>query len=256
MTMTLFQVLVTLGELFLLVTAYQITTRAEILQVIRAYRLQSFVLTVAAVLIAILDPETGGSRRLEALATSGTLGAIALIAALPLALALFIPWIQARATVYEPEKGRLFWQLTTEEKRLAQSIWLEQRHPIPGRTGFVFLLLVLAAFAIVFLGIDIEIDEKIGISVSLALHLAGLYNTISRKDILSQVIGVLTMDQGLYLAIVKIVNIPVPATLFVIALYFYTIITIVILFLVIPQLRHATGTINLDEIVEKSDLRG
>lgn len=254
--MTLIEILVALGEFSLLITAYQITARHSIPQVINAYRLQSFILAATALLIAVLDPTTGQIKHLEELGTSGTLLAIFLIALLPLSLGLLIRWIQARATIYEPEQRRSFWRLSAEEKRLATSIWLEHRHPVSAWASLTFMFLVLLAFTIVFLGINIDIDEKIGISASLALHLTGLYNTTSRKDILSQVIGVLTMDQGLYLAIVKIVNIPVPATLFVIALYFYTIITIIILFLVVPQLRHVMRTINLDEIIEISDLQG
>ena len=252
---TISAALVTLGELLLLITAYQITIQRDIPQVISAYRWQSFILTGTALLIA-LSESVRGVRSIQDLFTSQTLFAILLIALLPLALGLFIHWILKRATIYVPERQRSFLKLSAQEKQLAQAIWFEQRYVTPGHTGLKFLALILIAFAIVFLGIDIDIGEKLGISVSLTLHLVGLYNTFSRKDILTQVIGVLTMDQGLYLAIVKIVNIPVPATLFVVALYFYTIITIVILFLVVPQLRHKMGTMNLKEIAAESDLKG
>lgn len=249
------QILIACGELALLLTAYQITTRQNVSRVIAAYRLQSFILAGTALLIATVDPAKG-LRSWGELLSSRIVFAIVLIALLPLALGLLIRWILGRATAYNPDQPFSSRPLPLPQQRLAQAIWLTQRHTLSGRVGFDFLVLILIAFAIVFLGIDIELGEKLGISVSLALHLVGLYNTFARRDILTQVIGLLTMDHGLYLAIVKIVNIPVPATLFVIALYFYTIITIVILFLVLPQLRQAMGTISLDEIAARSELEG
>ncbi len=250
------EILIAVGELLLLVTAYQITTRRDIPQVIRAYQWQSAFLAFTALLIALLDPTKGIGNPKE-LFTSQTLLAIALIALLPIALVKFIDWIQARATIYDPKQGSSLRRLSDQERQLAHAVWLAQRHIVSGQAGFHFLGLALMSFVIVFGGIiDVEVGEKLGLSVSLTLHLVGLYNTVSRKDILTQVIGVLTMDHALYLAIVKIVNIPVPATLFVIALYFYTIITVLILFLVVPQLRHVMGAINLDEIKANSELEG
>lgn len=104
-----------------------------------------------------------------------------------------------------------------------------------------FILLMLLSFVMGFYvfgtgasGGDMR-AEQIGLAVSLCLHLTGLYNAVIKRTIISQVIGVLIMDHGLYLAVVKIVAVPVPAQYFVIALYAYTIITIVILVLMIPQ---------------------
>ena len=79
---------------------------------------------------------------------------------------------------------------------------------------------------------------------------------VIRHDIISQVIGLLVMDHGLYLAVVKIVAVPVPATFFVISLYFYTLITLVILLVLVPQMRRRTNTIDLDEIAHNSTLEG
>lgn len=245
--------LIAIPELFLLLTAYLITTQRDVPQVIKTYKLQSYVLASIGVLIALLEQTKRPGNITE------TLLAIFMIALLPFALAISIEWVLARATVYQPgmQAKHSFWKLTPEQRQLAKTIWLEQRQTISPRSSIFFLFLTMVAFVMVFLGgINVEIEQKIGISVSLALHLIGLYNTFLRQDILSQVTGILTMDQGMYLAILKVVNIPVPATLFVIALYFYTIITIIILFVVLPQLRHEINTLSLDNIAKQSNLRG
>ena len=46
-----------------------------------------------------------------------------------------------------------------------------------------------------------------------------------------------------------------PADLFVISLYFYTLITIFILVILLPQVRAKTKSIDLNRIAENSDLR-
>jgi len=246
--------LIAIPELILLITAYLVTTQRDVPDVIKAYSWQSYVLGATGILIAftkLIENRTGFFESVIP---------VLLIAFLPLILGGYIEQVLARATVYQPgaKTKHAFWQLVSDEqKRLAHSIWLEQRHAVSTRSGIVFALLTTLAFAIVFLvGLPVKPEPKIGISVSLALHLIGLYNTFLRRDILSQVIGILTMDQGMYLAILKVVNIPAPAVLFVIALYFYTFITLLILFLILPQLRHEVDTLSLDKIVEQSKLEG
>lgn len=245
---------IALLELILLITAYRVTTQRDVPDVIKAYSWQSYILGATGIFTAIpalLNNKTGFAESFIP---------IILIAFLPFALGFFIEQVLARATVYEPglKTKHAFWQLVSDEqKRLAHNIWLEQRHAVSARAGIALTLLIALAFAIVFLvGVGYGTPSQIGISVSLALHLIGLYNTFLRRDILSQVIGILTMDQGMYLAILKVVNIPAPAVLFVVALYFYTIITLIILFLILPRLRHEVDTLSLDKIAKDSKLEG
>lgn len=125
-------------------------------------------------------------------------------------------------------------------------------------TLLLFPVLLLVAILVPFSipqTASFEQSERVGLTVSLVLHLIGLYNMIVKQDIISQVIGLLIMDQGLYLAVVKIVEIPVPATLFVISLYFYTLITVFILVILLPKIREKTESIDLAEIARKSDLK-
>lgn len=253
-----FSILIALFEVFLVITAYLITVRREIPQVIQAYRWQSFLLTFTAVLIATIgqwNTLAGNTlgEKLSQMFSSKSLTAIVLIAALPFVLGISIRWILARATVYEPER-----KSTTPIELQAKPIWLQARYEVSGKAALTFLGLLALAIGIAFTGFgdNVSADEKLGISVSLLLHLIGLYNTFGRRDVISQMIGILTTDQGMYLAIVKIVSIPVPATLFVAAVYFYTLITLVLLFLIVPALRHTQESIDLDEIASNSELRG
>ena len=106
----------------------------------------------------------------------------------------------------------------------------------------MFPVLLLIAFLVPFTitSSTFLLTERIGLAVSLTLHLAGLYYmTFPGRDIITQVVGLLVMDHGLYLAVVKIVEIPVPAAFFVISLYFYTAITIFILVILLPELVNA-----------------
>lgn len=145
-----------------------------------------------------------------------------------------------------------------ELERDAEAEW-RRRQTLQRGLGSLLLypLLVLVAllvpFAIPVVGFDQS--ERIGLAVSLALHLIGLFNMIVKRDIISQVVGLLIMDQGIYLAVVKIIEIPVPADLFVLSLYFYTLITVFILVILLPQIRVKTNSIDLAEIATKSDLK-
>jgi len=251
---TILETFIALPELILLIIAYRVTTQRDVPNVIKAYSWQSYILGATGILTAIAALLNNKTEFAESFIP------IILIALLPFALGLSIEQVFARATVYEPgiKTKHVLWPLVSDEqKRLAHSIWLEQRHAVSTRAGIALALLIALAFAIVFLvGVGYGTPSQIGISVSLALHLIGLYNTFLRRDILSQVIGILTLDQGMYLAILKVVSIPAPAFLFVVALYFYTIITLIILFLILPRLRHEVNTLSLDAIAEQSKLEG
>lgn len=252
-----FSILIGLFEALLLITAYLITVRREIPQVIDAYRWQSFLLTGVALLVAtigqwnILEGNTLGDK-LSQMFSSKSLLPIMLIAALPLALGLYIRRVLAYATAHEPGQD------STATGLRAGAIWFEARYDVSGKAALAFMGLLVLAIGIAFTGFrnNVSASDKLGISVSLLLHLVGLYNTFSRKEIISQTIGILTMDQGMYLAIVKIVSIPVPAILFVVAVYFYTLITLFLLFLILPSLRRTQESIDLDQIASNSELRG
>lgn len=245
-------------EFALLFTAFQITVNGVVKDVIRSYRRQSIILAVAALLTTLQK----WNILVEEIGFGLAVAVVFLITALPLGLGLLIEPVLARATVFSPESlgketsGRRPF-ITFDQRQLAERTWLQYKSKPRVFVGILFLFLVGLSSGIAFLAAPQEdLALRLGLLVSIALHLIGLLNTSTRGDIITQVIGLLTMDHGLYLAVVKIVAIPVPATFFILSLYAYTMITIVILIYIVPHLRHATGKIDLDEISEYSELKG
>lgn len=239
-------------EILSLVTAFLITTSHNVKGIIRSYQLQSFLLAFITGTTALKRLLEGGQE------INFVVTLIALIVCLPLSLAISIEPLLVRATITVPATR---FTLDKEQRRTAEYVWLERdskRWPVIA-TMF-FLGLIALASGIAFLAIPaetgFELPERIGLFISLSLYLIGLYNTSTKDDIISQVIGLLMMDHGLYLAVVKIVAIPVPATFFVVGLYFYTLITIAILVFIVPQVSHKTAGIDLDEIANSSKLDG
>lgn len=266
-------------EVLLIVTAIWITINDAVKQVIWIYRMQSLVLALVTALTALLKlAET------PAASSQGNVWLVLGIALLPLILYLFIEPLLARASLTGAESNweeskmilagvlgqfRLIpdrWQRFharyaryLNQKRDAETVWIERKFtPNSQRALFVLPVLLLISFLVPFrlAAPGFDPSMKIGLAVSLALHLVGLYNmSLPQRDIISQVIGLLVMDHGLYLAVVKIVAIPAPAIFFVISLYFYTMITVFILVFLLPQLRRLVGSIEQTVITDTSLLK-
>jgi hydrogenase-4 membrane subunit HyfE len=235
-------------ETGLLVTAFLIAVTSSISRVIRAYRLQSLVLALVTGLVALQQLLSGA-------AEAGFLGLIVL---LPLALAGGVRYLLARATAhYGPAPQRSIRAMEREAERVWRNA-SEKSVTVRLFDVGAFLGLVAFAFLVAYQIFPVQSEEadQIGLMVSLSLHLTGLYNMVFKRDLISQILGLLIMDHGLYLAVVKVVPIPELATFFVISLYFYTLITMAILVFLLPQVRRVTGEIDLDEIARRSELKG
>jgi hydrogenase-4 membrane subunit HyfE len=244
-------------EVAMIITAMIITTTDSVKKIITIYRVQSGLLATATGLTAIVKVIDGRASSKEVVIL------ILFIIILPVVLALAIKWLLVRATVSASADLP-----TIKRTREAEREWLTYKtvddatDQVASGTQSRDLLIFVALISLVFL-IAFQIiastflpSDRLGLMVSLTLHLIGLYNMVVKRDIISQVIGLLMMDHGLYLAMVKIVAIPVPANFFVLSLYFYTLITIFILVFLLPQVRRLTGNINLDKIAEQSRLEG
>ncbi|MCL5994987.1 MAG: hypothetical protein M1546_02890 [Chloroflexi bacterium] len=241
-------------EVVMLGTALYLTITDSVSIVISAYRLQSFLLAIVAGTTAIIRAANGDA---------GVVRLIILVVILPILLVILIRMLLVRATV-SSSSLRLSFRVTAEDSMQAERIWRERAttpQPRP-RDILAILALALLAFLIAAFVLPPEGEvkdlllERVGLGVSLTLHLVGLYNMVLKRDIISQVIGLLLMDQGLYLAVVKIVAIPVPAEFFVISLYFYTLITMFILIFLLPKVRQVTNTIDSARIADESTLEG
>jgi hydrogenase-4 membrane subunit HyfE len=264
-------------EIGLLLTALFITIDRSIGRIIAVYQFQSFLIAIVTGLSVV----TFGRNIAE------TGGMIVLIVFLPLTMIVVVRPLLARATILIPSEHALIgWLLrpirslrplqrfsgtrraAEDLQRDAEQEWIRPRelNRVHVRHLIVLLLIVLAALLIaaeLFLqrpaaqnSSPVEQSKLIGLLASLVLGLIGLYNMVIKQDTISQVVGLLMMDHGLYLAVMKIVPIPFPATFFVIGLYFYTITTMFILVIVLPGVRDVAGDIELAKVREQSDLIG
>jgi len=146
-----------------------------------------------------------------------------------------------------------------QAKEQAERIWQDSDLLTRSRSRLLIVLaMVFGAFLIAFQVVSLDEQSlKISLAVSLSLYLVGLHTMISKRDLISQVIGLLIMDQGLYLAVVKLVERPELRQNFMIGLLLYTSLTIVNLFYLLPNLRENAGSLDLDVIAQTSDpLRG
>jgi hydrogenase-4 membrane subunit HyfE len=236
-------------EIGLLVTALMVTVSASVNRVIVYYRLQSLLLAAVTGMGAL----SGMIQRGEP--PFATVVFVGLIVVLPLGLAIGIRWLLIRATA-RPQEERLAAGESAHSD--AERIWRDSSETAV-KTRPLDVAAFVALMAVSFL-VASQITQvpvvQIGLLVSLALPFTGLYNMVFKRDIISLSIGLLVMDHGLYLAVVKVVNVPDPARLFVISLYFYTLITLAILVFMLPQLRRITDQIDLDEIARQSELKG
>jgi hydrogenase-4 membrane subunit HyfE len=238
-------------EWALIFLAYKITTGKTIKDAIFWYRLQCLTLAYATTTTAIIR------------STDNSLVLFALIGILPLGLFWVIEALLMNATLYDPSL-RLWQQFKAPSRQFQykiERIWKNvegvsssNRIEVVVFAIFLSIAILITQLVSVQSSLPIYRIERVGLIVSLGLHLIGLYNMIVKRDVFSQVIGLLIMDHGLYLAIVKIVAVPVPANLFVLALYFYTLITAIILVLMLPRVSAATDTIDLDQIAKTSEL--
>lgn len=235
-------------EISLLFTAFLITTHNAVEGVIIYYRVQSILLafiTGGVALVSLLDDRNFSFSDFWLFIS---------VVFLPLVLAISIKWLLARATIQTLQ--------AKVQSPAAERVWLQQISEVSPWSVALFLGLVGLSTAVAFGGVlrldnpQIDLRLRISLLVSISLFLTGLLNTASKSDIISQVVGLLTMDHGLYLAVVTIVDFQRLAGLFILALYFYTFITISIIVLIVPQVRQGANSIDLDTIANGSDLEG
>lgn len=259
--------LVLLLEYGLLIVALIITLASSVKRVIFSYQVQSGLLALA-VFITAWKKLAGSTPDHWELAIM-----LILILILPLGLMISVGWLLRRATAWagkdQGNRRRPALPGRTEEqsggnlespKDKAERLWRDvTAHAVSHRISDVVVfvaIIILAALTAKLFHLPTP-DETVGLTVSLTLHLIGLYMIAAKLDLISQTVGLLVMDHGLYLAIVKIVALPAPGLFFVFGLWCYTAITLFILWHMVPQIRlNAPRGIDLGAIAEHSDLKG
>lgn len=251
----------------MLVLALGIVIVPNLLSIIRLYQAQSVILALITLMVAMVFLKHG---------------IMIVFIFIPILLALYIEPLLALATVKEdmPIKQRvsrlLPWHILASAvlaqiRSHAQPTWLELR---PSRRGQVFPLfasLVLVAFAY-FIAFGLvgnfpeerailprEFIQANGIAVSLSLVLLGLSILTQKQDIISQIMGLLVMEHGLFLFAIKVPSglpgqaFPSSSVAFVLSLFVYIVITLIILAVLLPELHSRSGSIEIDD---QQELKG
>ncbi|GAA1026287.1 hypothetical protein GCM10009557_03470 [Virgisporangium ochraceum] len=249
--------LATLLSYVLVILALAISASITLKEMIRLYRAQAMTLTVVVLLASVLpDPPEY---------------AVMLLAVLPAALAVYVPPLLAQASLApemapEPAFGR------SDRRRLRTRLaawWRDLRGASAdaelsllqnglsrlsgGVSAGVDLVLIATAVLVaarllrgVEAGEDAAGDVVMSLAVAIALLLQGLFTMINKHDIVAQIIGLLVMEHGLFLAAVR-VSPPALASLFMLSLFFYVAVTLTILLWILPEIHRVSASIQVSD---------
>lgn len=241
--------LIELLSFAMLLMALAIATVRTVPRMISFYQVQS--LALAAV--------TSGTALSE---DNRAVGAFTFI---PIMLAFLVPILLAQATVREdmPIWERLLslrkGDTRRETRTRAMTIWLSlpvARHR--GSTLAFNLVVIIAAYIIAFRLKNQAESPHIflqpnPLGIALALLVLGLSVMIVEPDIISQAIGLLVMEHGLFLAAIRLISGQGIIVYFVVGLFLYVMITLVILVVLLPDLYRLSSSI---EVRAQRELRG
>lgn len=211
---------------------------------INSYRLQILALTLLAVV--------------KAISTSPWFVLISLL--LLTQFIVIAPLVAYVTNIEQQQPGQSY--LAFLRKRLdmvrARSSWLEynpENHPnativrsSPLTSLIISSVLVIIAYIVASQVAPQFAEEKFnGLVASLALLLVGLFIMISAYDILSLMMGLLVMENGLFLAVVIVIINPVLLAAFILSMFAWYTLTLIILIIFLPRLRHFSGSIYIED---------
>ena len=229
--------------------AFMISIGRSVRQMIPLYQAQSIMLALVTVLTA-LEIENGGFPRLPVLPFT----------IIPLLLAWMIQPMLAQATVpadvtVRERLRRLFSpRFRQEVLRMALPSWLEHRSLRSGSVVLILLDLILMVLAFVIAFSLIEVSRQASIlAITLSLLLLGLTAMANKQDIISQIMGLLVMEQGMFLAAIQVLAIPSVMIVVVVSIFVYIFITLTILIFLLPELHQISGSV---EIEDQKQLKG
>jgi hydrogenase-4 membrane subunit HyfE len=229
----------------MLLIAMLISTAPAVHQMIPLYKLQSISLALITLVTAITFPNVDPFSRLLVLCFTF----------IPIGLMLLIEPLLVLASVPEDISTgqrirRLFNPLVLRQARLhAYPVWLAQRPPARAGFGSILLdlVLIILAFIIAFSLVPEDRFTANILAISFSLLLLGLSIMRSKQDIISQTMGLLVMEHGMFLAAIRLSSTSIVIVTFVISLFLYIIITLTILIFLLPDLHRISGTIDIDQ---------
>jgi hydrogenase-4 membrane subunit HyfE len=194
---------------------------------------------------------------------------VGFLAFLPLLFFFIIESLLAQATVQDQitlwtRVKNSFWG-ASEAIEEAHTKWLTA-HYGPSSHIIVFFSLVFVAIAYLFsFGLIKEpnglagslsllfglIKEPNGLAGSLSLLMVGLIIMVFKKDIISQIIGLLVMEHGMFLAAIRVLPkssfSPSISILFVVSLMFYLGITLMMLLMLLPEIHKQSDSLKIED---------
>lgn len=243
MSHELLPALTDLLSVLILLFALSISSATTVKDMIDRYRGQALILAVI-VLLTATEPQRAS---------------ILPVIVVPLFLFFAVKPFLGRATVTGPGAPTVrFWRSLLSAAQEAEITWLQQgaslRSPII--SAAIELVLTVVAFIVAYSltggqqgGAGKSGIDTTSLAVAMALLLLGLFTMTNKKDIISQIIGLLVVEHGLFLAAVKILKGPNLglALDFVLSLIVYVAITLTILIGILPDLHRRSGSIELDK---------
>lgn len=181
------------------------------------------------------------------------------VASLLMVQFFFIERLVAGATNIEPRRpGQSLISFLRERLDIvrARSVWLESSpENRPGanilRTNPLTPLIISSVLVIVAYFVASQIAPRVenfnGLVASLALLLVGLFIMIYAYDTLAQMMGLLVMENGLFLAAVIVINDPNLLLAFLVSMFAWYILTLIILVLFLPRLRQSSRSIYIED---------
>jgi hydrogenase-4 membrane subunit HyfE len=239
----------------MVIMALLISASTTLTQMVRLYQAQAWVLTVVVLLTSL---EAGGIRV-----------AVAALALLPATLAVVVPPLLARASLIRVPvrparpagrgtaglraRGATLRRSLRDQRVSAELIWLQHggSRLRGGQSAAVDMLLIATAVLVAYRLIrgvgGVNIDEVVpSLAVTFALVLQGLFTMGNKRDIIAQVVGLLVIEHGLFLAAVRLAPSEL-VYLFVLGLFFYVLVTLTILLWILPELHRASKSIEVDD---------
>ncbi len=228
----------------MLLMALGISSAKVIPQMIRFYQIQSALLAFI-ILLRAFGPDRVSVENF-------------FLMLLPLILVFSIKPLLARATVTAPTQQKAVATTTLRQKITywmrdipAQAIPIWLKHSVPQQGQVISLIinltLTIAAYIVAFGLMQNSNPKTNSLAVSMALLLLGLFTMGSKEDIISQIMGLLMMEHGMFLAAIEVILLPNLAFIFVISLFLYIIISLTILVFLLPELHRKSGTIKIGE---------
>ena len=252
--------IISLFEFLILFASLFIVSTTTIGHIIAAYRVQTVLLGVLA--LVILSRSWIHFIPLHFMSIDFLF--IAALIFWPVLLFFLIKRALMLATLATVTPQKLF-HINPEDRMEIYRVWTEasfrkdrptMSRPDAAMAFFLALLVFAFVVALQFTSGLESASTRVGLGIALTLQFTGLFTMMTKREIISQVVGLFVMDHGMYLAMIVLTDMPFPAAEFLLALYLYTFITIILLFFILPNLRRIKGRIDLDALSADSKLKG